>query len=101
MIIVSQPKNNIANFDNITNIELEEYENKGWIIKCYTTDNHYINLAIYKTEERAKEVLQEIINRIMLTERFEATCIPECQNNMVIDMYDNNRPLFIYEMPEE
>ena len=96
MTIVSQDKTEIINYDNVKNFYIStRYISINYIDK----DNEVI--ATYKTEERAREVLQELINRIVLTERFEAICIPGRQDNMVIDMYDNDRPLFIYEMPEE
>ena len=99
MIIVSQDKKKIINFDNVLSIHIQTDERKSLLFA--ETERYAIFLAEYKTEERAREVLRELINRIVLTERFEAICIPERQDNMVIDMYDNDRPLFVYEMPEE
>lgn len=60
MIIVSQDKKNIINFDNVNMILVNEN-------KIFSFDNTYRNdgngdwLGSYKTEERAKEVLQDII----------------------------------------
>ena len=99
MIIVSQDKTEIINFNNIVSVWIDSDEEDGFSIEVAADIN--TTLAYYKTEERAKEVLQEIIGRIVLTERFAAVCIPERQDEMVISMYDNNKPLFIYEMPEE
>ena len=62
MIIVSQIKNSITNFDNVTNIEIDEFED-GFLIKCQILNKTHVNVGFYKTEERAKEVLQEIIKK--------------------------------------
>lgn len=59
MIIVSQDKEKIVNFDNVNIILVREN-------KIISFDNTYTDnqdgdlLGKYKTEERAKEVLQEI-----------------------------------------
>lgn len=58
MIIVSQNKKNIYNFDNVKSIDIVGNE-------IYISDDILSDMgtciANYKTEERAKEVLQEII----------------------------------------
>lgn len=58
MIIVSQDKKSIYNFDNIKLIDVLENE-------IYITDDILSDagacIGEYETEERAKEVLQEII----------------------------------------
>ena len=56
MLILSQDKNGIVNFTNITSILVE---NKELIARV--TNGHKATLGEYDTEERAKEVLQEII----------------------------------------
>lgn len=66
MIIVSQDKNKIVNFNNIKTIELDrETDLKSIIIFRETneTETGVCGLFIghYATKERAKEVLQEII----------------------------------------
>lgn len=109
MLIVSQDKEEIINFDNIININailndstLEE--NNGYDIWVGTTqpvEDNYRRIGTYATKERAKEILNEIIKRIVMTERFAAICIPERQDNMVMSSYDNDEPLFIYQMPKE
>lgn len=58
MIIVSQDRKKIFNFDNISIIHIMD-NNKIWV----DTEKTCNNLGTYKTEERAKEVLQEIINK--------------------------------------
>ena len=55
MIIVSQDETSIINFDNIEEI----YVSGKFISVNYSLNNNEC-IAEYKTEERAKEVLQEI-----------------------------------------
>ena len=58
MIIVSQNKKNIYNFDNVKSIDIVGNE-------IYISDDILSDMgtciANYETEERAKDVLQEII----------------------------------------
>lgn len=65
MIIVSQDRDTIMNFKNIEILGignlLEDDEGKFKILANTTSDNQYV-IARYATEERAKEVLQEIID---------------------------------------
>ncbi len=73
MIIVSQDKKQMVNFNNIEIIFLQEKE--VWYQGIYGAG---YELAEYKTEERAKEVLQDII-----------------------EIYKVAIPTAVYEMPEE
>lgn len=61
MIIVSQDKKSIYNFENIKSIDIVKNE-------IYLTDDILADIGTrigeYKTEERAKEVLEEIIENI-------------------------------------
>lgn len=60
MIIVSQDKMEIVNLENIETIWISpEYDEGIYSIKA-TADTD-TSLGYYKSEERAKEVLQEII----------------------------------------
>ena len=63
MIIVSQDKDEIVNFDNIINIMITDCDGDFVIsaVALVGIDDIYRELGYYKTEERAKEVLQEII----------------------------------------
>lgn len=56
MIIVVQNKNSIVNFDNILQVYRKECS-----IRCEDCNNSYGDLGVYKTEERAKKVFQDII----------------------------------------
>lgn len=61
MIIVSQDKEKIVNFDNLTQVYItQDEEETAYFIRYETVDSLYDDLGKYKTEERAKEVLQEI-----------------------------------------
>jgi len=66
MIIVSQEKDEILNFNNIMNIQVTNCEEDGYLISAgfiVGRDDNYRDLGYYKTEERAKEVLQEIVGK--------------------------------------
>ena len=62
MIIVSQDKYNILNFDTTVNIGVEEISTLNDVVQISAqTNGNAVILGKYKTEERAKEVLQEIV----------------------------------------
>lgn len=62
MIIESQDKTKIVNFDNLTQIYItQDEEETAFFIRYETVDSLYDDLGEYKTEERAKEVLQKIV----------------------------------------
>ena len=86
IIIVSQDKTEIVNFEKILSIKMYHDENdKDCLYELYccvkAPGDNYILIGIYKTEERAMEVLQEII------EQYKKIC--------------NNSYFLVYEMPEE
>ena len=68
MIIVSQDKTKIVNFDNLIQIYItQDEEETANFIRYESVDSLYDDLGEYKTEERAKEVLQEIISKYKTT----------------------------------
>ncbi len=72
MIIVSQDKGKIINFDNMTRVYITFDEGDDDVcIRTETVDSLYEDLGYYKTEERAKEVLQEIIRAYTCWENFK------------------------------
>ena len=90
MIIVSQEKDEILNFNNIMNIQVTNCEEDGYLISAgfiVGRDDNYRDLGYYKTEERAKEVLQEIVKAYKETNYEYENCW--CLRNV------------IYEMPKE
>lgn len=76
MIILSQNKMMLINFDNISGIVIRQNKQDDmWQLQCKASEENKRILGKYKTEERAKEVLNEIM---------------ECYEN-----------LYYYTMPEE
>lgn len=90
MIIVSQDKKSIYNFDNIKSIDIVENE-------IYITDDILMDegakIGEYETEERAKEVLQEIIKAYIESKKGE-----EATTIFGFAIIPSNT---YYEMPEE
>ena len=63
MIIVSQDKDNITNFDNLTQVYItQDEEEKAYFIRFETVDSLYEDLGEYDTEERAEEILRDIVH---------------------------------------
>lgn len=60
MIIVNQAKDEIINFKNMNNIYISR---TGEVRACANMEDCVYVLGKYESEERAKEVLQEIIKR--------------------------------------
>ena len=88
MIIVSQGKDELVNFDRIESIWIGADEDGRVTIEA-TADTNSI-LVTYSTEERAKEVLKEII------EAYRDYRTAEC------DGYTNVlQETAVFEMPEE
>ena len=70
MIIISQDKTMILNCENIEAIGIGnplENNNGKFKILCDTTSDNQYTIAGYEKEERAKEVLQEIISKYKIT----------------------------------
>ncbi len=83
MIIVSQDKIRILNFDNVQDVRIEPYGThikgkKIYKIFAGNFDGYAVELGTYEKEERAKEVLQEII-----------------------EIYKVSIPIVAYEIPKE
>ena len=100
MIIVSQDKELILNFENIEAIgignPLEDDDGMFKVLASTTSDNEY-TLGKYVTEERAKEVLQEIIKEYRLTEITKATINRVSDDVGALAI----KEVFVYEMPED
>ena len=64
MIIISQEKDAILNFDNVITIRTatDIESKKERLVAIDTIDGERYYIAKYATEERAKEVLREIID---------------------------------------
>ena len=94
MLILSQDKKAIHNFDNIISIQIEQ-ANAEYNLYVYDTINDNTSLAGYDTEERAKEVLQEIILHYRATETFKAVSNKISDQVSCIAIEQG----FVYEMP--
>ena len=70
MIIRSQGKTKIVNFDNVKAIEIElgsrTYYNDFYKVMAIMSDNIFVLLGSYDTEDIAKEVLEEIIKCVTI-----------------------------------
>ena len=94
MIIVSQDKCTIVNFNNIQNIRIEPYGThikgkKIYKIFAGNFEGYATELGTYDTEERAKEVLQEIVSK------YKTTLYNSKTNETVVNVSK------VYEMPKE
>lgn len=96
MIIVSQDKDNVVNFDNVIGIRTatDKENNKERLIAIDTMDGEIYYIAKYATEERAKEVLQEITNTFAIKGVQDTTY-------QYADIWIKMRQYAIYEMPKE
>ena len=72
MIIVSDDKTYFVNFDNVTQISIGINKEKEYGIIVTTTHDDEFPLAVYETEERAKEILEEISERLENWENLKA-----------------------------
>lgn len=67
MIIVSQDKERIVNFDNVSCIEIcpPFDDTQKFEIDAEKVNGELIELGIYETEKRAKEVLIDIYSKVV------------------------------------
>lgn len=100
MIIVSQDKNIVVNFDNVANINIEKCYNEStreddftFDILVFIVSSGFVRIGKYKTKERAKEVLQEIIKCFSFTELKDT---PE-RLKLIMEITKLGR----YQMPKE
>lgn len=106
MIIVSQDKKEIINFDNIKEIYIKKWSTmeKGKVIWFYVINaekskDYQTEIGRYSTKERAKEVLREIIK--CYKSYLQLNGGPAIlQGQMDIQPNIFNIPK-VYEMPEE
>ena len=61
MIIISQNNKIIANLDNLKTIQIQHLGGK-YTISAYLQKGQYIILAEYEKEQKAIEILKELIN---------------------------------------
>ena len=98
MIIINQDKTEIFNFDEIFRLYVDNWSNEEFETEpnCFcikaekSSDNMiYAFLGEYKTEERAKEVLQEIVSK------YKTTLYNTKTNETVVNIPK------VFEMPKE
>ena len=87
MIIVSQRKDELVNFDRIESIWICADEEGRFTIEATADTNS--TLGTYSTEEKAKEVLQEIVSK------YKVTLYNPKTNETVVNVPK------VYEMPTE
>ena len=102
MIIVSQDKTKIVNFDNLIQIYITQDEEEiANFIRYESVDSLYEDLGEYKTEERAKEVLQEIYTYKAMFEFYKSNPMDKELHEEIVNDLDKDNVLFdVYEMPE-
>ena len=96
MIIVSQDKDNIVNFDNVVSVGIIDFDindKNCWQRITAETLGTAVVLGDYTTKERAKEVLREI------TRMYQETRIVYRGQANYNPVNSIDRP--IYEMPKE
>lgn len=69
-------------------------------VKCMLTNGRETYIGIYNTEERTKEVLQEIFKVYRLNKMFECSDRIEQAQTLQSILKQNMQP-FTYEMPEK
>ena len=98
MIIINQDKTEIFNFEEIFRLYVDNWSNEEFATEpnCFcikaekSSDNMICAfLGEYKTEERAKEVLQEIVSK------YKTTLYNSKTNETVVNVPK------VYEMPKE
>jgi len=98
MIIVSQDKDEIINFDNISSIYLVDMwdDRPGQVIKADYVHGNTSTLGYYKNEDRAKEVLIEIMKNYANAENYK-----HFNREITAEQLNNMQESLIYEMPKE
>ena len=98
MIIVSQDKERIINFKNITDIDIEFIHSDYELRASFVGEVGSFNIGNYETEERAKEVLQEIVSKYGEYLKLEGgPAIIQGQMDVQPNIFNIPK---IYEMPE-
>lgn len=103
MVIISQDKTKILNFDNIEVVgignPLDNIDGKFQILVDTTNDNEF-SIGEYKTEKRAKEVLNDLFVYKAMFEYFK--CISKnVQDEISKDFVKDNVVFDTFEMPLE
>ena len=90
MLILCQDKSRIFNFNTITDVNVEYINGDYELRTSFVGEKGSFNMGEYDTEERAKEVLQEIIekykeeNYAMIESMAKAQLVYEMPEKIVI-----------------
>ena len=107
MVILSQNKKRMFNFENLVEIRVfvrniypPKDNVKRYDLQGVTQNGKYIILGIYATEERAKEVLLEIATHNATFNLFKCSDT-EKQKRALEEFLKKGMMFDIYEMPEK
>ena len=100
MLIVSQNKKMIINFDDVNYLQVSKIVDNEFSIEINYDDCNFIRIATYKTEKRAKEVKEEIITAYSDFEYYKNTSEKEREEVSKL-MKAKYKHFNAYEMPEE
>lgn len=103
MIIQTQNKEELINFENIMNVEVTDCDEEGFGIFAgfiVGRDDNYRLLGYYKSKERATEILQEIASAYS-DFKYYAAENGKKKTEIGIKIYQNYRSIDLYEMPEK
>lgn len=104
MIIVNWQKDVVVNMETAKTVEVSKrriYDDTHYIVYSIIAtlnDDTVINLGNYKTEERAKEVLRDIITTFSTFEVYKNST-QEVKNQIAIQLYNSGRTLEVFEIP--
>lgn len=107
MIIVSQDKKSIVNFEQMARLYVDIWSNEEFATEpnCFcikaekASDNIYMFLGAYKTEKRAQEVLEEIVQKYSsYLELRGGTAVLKGTSDVQPNIFNIPK---IYEMPKE
>lgn len=91
MLLVCQNKTKVINFERLNYIQVSKVDEKRSSIEINISDCNWLVIADYKTEERAKEVLKEIVEQYEYCQRLQ-------EGNAISLSSGNN---YVYAMPKE
>lgn len=101
MLILSQDKSEVINFNNVVRLEVSNNTQGQALIEVHNfCDDFETVIGLYRTEERAKEVLKEIITTNSNFSYFKNTT--EEEKDYIINLLKHKYELFdIFQMPKE
>lgn len=98
MIIFNQDKTVVLNMNNIDTIYINDDKP---IIVTSTIGRTECLLGEYKTRERAKQVLEEIVAVYRCSKTCESSITEKLHARIAIELNDMKQATFLYEMPKE